>query len=410
MATLHAPRLVSDGLVFHYNAQNPKSHTGPALRNHIQTISPNVTSGTGYVLTGGTETVEIPTLGRTTTSFTNYQNTGASWCCVNYMNYGDTGNILTGSTLYTYLILYRTDSGYTHPNWMYRYENTSAGTYVTEAGIHDTSKRTYLGNGWYYAWNTFTTQPTTARATCYSFTYNYSSFSEKLSVAKVAILQGDYSGLHPKYWPDVNTTKANTQVLRDLANNNTITADSLTYSSDGNFSFNGSSNYMSTSMSSFNLYCLDVWLYNNNAVPNNDTTIGGPSTYQTLIQFNAGYPGGINLGAWTSGMTNEAVQIWNANSSQATYNRNAVPVGWHNFVFNWNGSTYDIWIDGVKTTTYAASAGHATLQSITSLQIGYSSPGYYFNGRIPVVKCYNTQLSDVQVLQNFNATRGLFGV
>ena len=159
------------------------------------------------------------------------------------------------------------------------------------------------------------------------------------------------------------------------------------------------------------MYCLDVWLYNNNAVPNNDTTIGGPSTYQTLIQFNGAYPTGINLGAWTGSMTNEAVQIWTGTASTytATYNQTAVPVGWHNWVFNWNGSNYDIWIDGAKTTTYNMSGG-ATLQSLSNLQIGYSSPGYYFNGKIPIVKVYDRQLSDIEVLRNFNAIRKRFNV
>jgi hypothetical protein len=209
------------------------------------------------------------------------------------------------------------------------------------------------------------------------------------------------------------SSRSNTGVLADLSNNCSITANSLTYdTTNGTFSFNGSSNYLSiTPSSSFNMYCLDIWYYNNNAIPNNDTTIGGPSTYQTMVQFNAAYPTGVNLGAWTGSMTNEAIQIWTGTASvyTATYNRDYVASGWHNTVFNWNGTTYDIWTDGVKTTSYTM-AGGATLQNISSLQVGYSSPGYYFNGKIPAVKCYNTQLTDSQVLQNFTAQRGRYGI
>jgi hypothetical protein len=207
-------------------------------------------------------------------------------------------------------------------------------------------------------------------------------------------------------------SRSSTQSVLDIMGRNTVTVSSLTYASDGSFSFNGSNNYITaTPQSSFNMYCLDIWYYNNNAIPNNETAIGGPSTYQTMVMFNNAYPCGINLGGWTSGMTNEAIQIWTGNSSvyAGTYNRDYVASGWHNTVFNWNGSQYDIWTDGVKTTTYTMSGG-ATLQNITSLQIGYSSPGYYFNGKIASMKCYSSQLTNEQVLQNFNAQRGRYGI
>lgn len=206
--------------------------------------------------------------------------------------------------------------------------------------------------------------------------------------------------------------RSNTQALLDLTNNGVITTNNLTYNTDNTFSFNGSSNYMSyTPNSAFNMYCLSVWYYNNNAIPNNDTPIGGPSTYQTMVMFNNAYPCGVNLGAWTSSMTNEAIHIWTGTASAyaATYNRDYVAVGWHNTVFNWNGTTYDIWTDGVKTTTYTMSGG-ATLQNISSLQIGYSSPGYYFNGNLPSFLCYSTQQTDAQVVQNFNAQRTRYGI
>ena len=156
-----------------------------------------------------------------------------------------------------------------------------------------------------------------------------------------------------------------------------------------------------------------MWLYNNNAVPNNETAIGGPSTYQQPVTFNNSYYG-ISLGGWTSGATNEAVQIYTYDAVagyKMTYNRDAVPVGWHNWTFNWNGTTYDIWVDGIKTTTYAHSQGNAGITGITTLIIGGSlSQPYYFNGQIASVKCYSGNLTDTQVLQNFNALRGRYGI
>ena len=216
--------------------------------------------------------------------------------------------------------------------------------------------------------------------------------------------------------PFVDGTRSNTEALIDWTGNNTITADSLSYNSDGTFSFNGTNTYVNvTGGPSFNMYCLDFWAYFNNAVPNNDSAIGGPSTYQTIITFNnAGTPG-VNLGGWTSGASNEAIHIWSNSGGTSsyngmTYNRTAVPVGWHNVVFNWNGSNYDIWVDGVKTTIYVGPNGHAKLQPITSFQLGRNTANYYFNGKISSTKMYNAQLNDQEVAQNFNALRGRYGI
>ena len=213
--------------------------------------------------------------------------------------------------------------------------------------------------------------------------------------------------------PYVYDSRSNTQAIVDLTNTNTLTVNSLTYASDGTFSFNGSSNYTTfTPTTAFNLYCLDFWMYNNNAVPNNDGAIGGPSTYQSPINFNSVVTYGINLGGWTGGATNEAFHIWSATAGGLmTYNQVSAAVGWHHVVFNWNGTTYDIWLDGVKTPTYAHASGHAKLANITSLRIGSDvSSGYYFNGNLSSVKCYNVNLTDASVLQNFNALRGRYGL
>jgi hypothetical protein len=188
-------------------------------------------------------------------------------------------------------------------------------------------------------------------------------------------------------------------------------------SSAAAFNFFGTSVYIDISITPFNLYNLNVWLYNNYTIPGNDAAIGGIlSSYQSPINFNRQTTQGINLGGWTGSATNESVHIW-SNSSTAsgfngmTHTRGAVAIGWHNFQFNWNGATYDIWIDGVKQSTFAANFGHATLQPINAVRIGGDvAQSYYFIGRIPAVKMYNRQLSDAEVLQNFEETRWKYGI
>lgn len=253
-----------------------------------------------------------------------------------------------------------------------------------------------------YSWNP------TQSGTTYFYWFNVNTPTRcSWDISEIMVYQG---ALPSEY---ITSSRSTSQTLYDLSKKGTIVANSLTYDYDNNrnFIFNGTSNYYTyTPNTPFDLYCLDFWMYNNNQVPNWDSAIGGPTSYQSPINFNSVATYGINLGGWTSAATNEAFHIWSATAGGLmTYNRDSASIGWHNVVFNWNGTTYDIWLDGVKTTTYAHSSGHAKLANITSLRIGADvTSGYYFNGQIPVVKCYNRQLSDDEVIKNFNSLKNRF--
>ena len=72
-----------------------------------------------------------------------------------------------------------------------------------------------------------------------------------------------------------------------------------------------------------------MWFENYNAIPNTDTSIGGPSTYQVLASWM--YPAGITLGGWTSSATSEAIIFWSKDQqtgvNKGTYTRIAIPTG-----------------------------------------------------------------------------------
>jgi hypothetical protein len=179
----------------------------------------------------------------------------------------------------------------------------------------------------------------------------------------------------------------------------------------GSIVFDGVDDRVTMNSFTYTPYCLDFWVYNNSIITNSDGAIGGPSTYQTLISFGGGTQG-INLGGWTSLATNEALHIWSTSGgARITYTKTSVPVGLHNWVFNWNGTHYDIWVDGSKQTIYAGSTGHALLQSYTNqILLGSDGGTYEFFGKIFTFKLYTSQLTDTQVLQNFNALRNRFGI
>lgn len=202
--------------------------------------------------------------------------------------------------------------------------------------------------------------------------------------------------------------------LIDLTGNATINLSNVSFDSNGEMAFDGTNDYVNITISpSQPMYCLETVFYNVNAIPGNDSTIGGPTTYQSMFRFNQDYPIGVHLGSWTSGLTNEAIHIWSTGTSpyNATNTRTAVASGWHHLVFNWNGSYYDIYVDGVQQDVYAHTDGHATLITLSHLTLGNSvSPNYAFNGNLNMVKIYNRSLTTSEISANFKAIKGRFNI
>ena len=413
MALAQSPSVVTNGLIFYYDQNNIKSLAGPAIQNLAYSRTLTTTSGTGISISGGYETVDIPQVGQSNTVFANIQNNYTSFapnsadCCpspISYINAGTNGFTVSPSTLYTYAIVYKVNSGYTNSNYMYRYEYTaSGGSYVTEGGVHSDSNRIHLGGGWYWAWGTFTTQATTNWIGYHAaFYYRYSNTTDKLSIAKVLIAQGDYTALHPKYWPGDSVTRSSTQVLRDLTNRNTITATSLTYASDGSFSFDGSTSNLTiptNNLGNGNLpWTCSAWV----KTTTNASTLGTGS----ILSNQSGGP------VWSVMCVNSGkIAYWTYQNSAwaqklgvgTTVNDN----GWHMLTWvNNANNTMAMYVDGVLDSTVADS----TSGNNNPIDMIGSSWAAKFAGTIGVVQMYNIALTASQVLQNFNALRGRYGI
>ena len=398
MSINHSSSTVISGLVFSMDAMNKKSYVGPPIKNNPTGISfAGVSTSTGYVCTGITEVIDIPQLGPTTAYTSNIQNdySTSGNCCPSLFQYG--GYAVTGSTLYTYGIVYRCQSGYTHPNFMYRYEY-NGGTYVTESGVHDNAKRIHLGNGWYWAWNTFTTQPSTTQINSSGlWFYNYSTFSDKISVAKVFVTQGDYTGLHPKYWPDMNVTRSNTQAIVDLTGNNTLTANSLTYASDGTFSFNGSNDKLTlntnTIISGTSDYTIDAAF---------KTSAAGTDFIFGNYGVASGASGGLEYYVYQSKLNN---YIAGNTQSATTLNLNQ----WYIASVTRSGSTITHYLNGIADGSGTNAASISATNPFT-IGNGHDYTSEAFGGTIGAIKVYNRALSAAEVAQNFQALRGRYGI
>jgi len=402
MAQFNGSAPVSSGLVYLIDTGNQRSYNGPAIQNLAQTIVPVATSGVNIEYTTGNVSTMIPNLGQTVSPFVNgYNSNSASYCCMQqfYFTNGNANVACSPSTTYTYAIVYKCTSGYTHPNFMYRYEYTSGGTYVTEAGVFDTAKQISLGDGWFWAWNTFTTQATTAQIVFRSFYYQY-NVSDIFYLAKVMVAPGDYTQLSPNFWPNLNTTRSSTQVFSDPLGTNTYTASNLTYSSNGTLGFNGSSSVITSPNNTAldtQTPTVEVWVKTNSLNQNGFFFEKGTvNTQYALFQEGTAIQWRTYVGA---GYTTLSAASSNISTSS-----------WAQIVATYTSGSKKIYVNGVEVATDSATTGTLATNSGGITVGSYNSGGYFYNGNIGIVRVYNRVLSASEVIQNFNATRGRYGI
>ncbi len=395
---------VSNGLVYLLDNSNQRSYNGPPIQNLAQTIVPVATSGVNIEYTTGNISTMIPNLGQTNSPFVNgYNSNSASYCCMQQFYFNTNNNLVpcSPSTTYTYAIVYKCTSGYTHPNYMYRYEYTAGGAYVTEAGVFDTAKQISLGDGWFWAWNTFTTQATTAQIVLRSFYYQY-NVSDIFYLARVMVAPGDYTQLNPRFWPPLGTTRTSAQVFSDPLGTNTYTASNLTYASDGTIGFNAS-NSIITSPNNTALDTqtptVEVWVKTNSLNQNGFWfEKGSVNSQYSLFQEGTAIQWRMNIGGIT--------QLSTASSFLSTS-------AWCHVVATYTSGTRVLYVNGVAVNSDSQTgtiATNASGMSVGAYGGNSGSNAYWYNGNIGLVRVYNRALSANEVIQNFNATRGRYGV
>jgi hypothetical protein len=408
MGLRHSPRVVTDGLVFAFDRDNVKSYKGPSMQNLATTIVAVAQSGTGYNFTASTESVFIPTLGQITsqklTGYNNYSAVSAICCPQLYYYVNGNGSItVTPSTVYTYSIVFKTTSGYTHPNFMYRYEYNGA-TYVTESGVYSDANRIHLGDGWYWAWGTFTTNASTNLIYLRGFYYNYGTADDNMYVAKVLLTPGTFTGLHPRYWPNTNATRANTNNIIDLTTTNTVVANNLTYAANGTFYFNGTNNSIvvahSAAINTTSDMTIAAWINVTNyssyrSICGKVAATSIPASYDYYLNSSSGNPTFVRGNSSSYGIVYAA--------SAPTTNV------WQHVAVTMAGSTVTHFLNSSNNgsgtiTTNISDAG-------LELRIGsrYSND-IFMLGHIANLQIYNRALSAQEIRQNYIALKGRFGL
>ena len=180
----------------------------------------------------------------------------------------------------------------------------------------------------------------------------------------------------------------------DLSGNgNTGTLSGATYSSSsyGNLLFvSSSSNYISfTSTSNIpsgnSNYTISTWF--------NPSSLGtkglvGWGNYGTTNQVNS-----FRLSA--TGLVNS----WQGNDLSVTTSLSTST--WYNAVANFNGTTREIWVNGVSAGSDTPTSHNVTTTS--NLTIGVTNNTEYFDGSIGEVQIFNRALTSTEIVQNYNA-------
>lgn len=220
--------------------------------------------------------------------------------------------------------------------------------------------------------------------------------------------------------PFTLSTRANTQAILDLTNNNTVTANSLTYASDGTFSFNRTNSpslttsLPLTSLPALSNFTLNTWL---------KITSLPPVAANNGVIFGATYYSGTAIYWKSNGSTFTINGFIRGNDSYRVTASYTLPLNAvHNIVLTNDklSNTLNLYVNGalfssVATATQeynqslAASAGNIKINA-PEVDGGGSEVYTYFTGIVYSASIYNRALSATEVQQNFQALRVRYGI
>jgi hypothetical protein len=193
-------------------------------------------------------------------------------------------------------------------------------------------------------------------------------------------------------------------IVTDLAGtqNGTLT-NGVGYSSTagGCFTFDGVNDYIdfgiNNAIRTTSARTISLWVNINSGLGNFFSDSVAPSGYQ-----------GAEL--WYDSNGFRSVVLGTATYQVAVNKPTADFNTWHYVTLSWNGTTLKAYWDGVINTSVAQTVIPIN-NTTSSTKLGLSNElggRIPLNGKIAQCKIYNTQLSDAEVLQNYNATKNRY--
>ena len=196
---------------------------------------------------------------------------------------------------------------------------------------------------------------------------------------------------NPKSYPGSGTTWKD---LSGQGNNGTLVNNP---SLNGGFvDFSGTNDYVSTNFTqNYSTVSFCAWVKNEANSQGGIITKGPVNGIEYGISF--GYSNPVLLVCRHNGSSGQITVQW-----QNSYYQN----GWHYICLTVGEGLKKLYIDANLVSQNSGNLG----SPIESFQIGFHGSSYYFNGKLSQPQIYNRVLTASEVLQNYNALKGRFGL
>jgi hypothetical protein len=199
-------------------------------------------------------------------------------------------------------------------------------------------------------------------------------------------------------------TNTNGVNVFDLISTNNGTASNITYNSDGYYSFNGTNSIITfPNNTAFDnqAFSVEVWV-KTNALSQNGFWFekGTVNTQYSLFQEGTAIHWRAHNGSYVN-----MVSVTTATYMNTT--------DWFHVVGTCISGSQVVYINGVSVGTGTTSGPFSTNNGGCSIGAYGGATGahsYWYNGSIAIVKVYDRVLSAGEVVQNFSALRGRFGL
>lgn len=388
MSLFHSPRVVTDGLVFYYDMSNTqKSWKGAPTTNLVNPAwAAWGIDGSGQGSIGT----------RTITSI--YECLISDTAANTRQSIYITG--ISASTTYTFSVQYKKQFG--APTLRFQLQSYNGGTFL--GSVFPTTVQLGLTDkeGWQTAYFSYTTAAGTTQVLWFMQDGDdYTTYTHSFILANPQCEQQSFAT------PFVAGTRTNTQAIVALIGNNTITANSLTYASDGTFSFNGSSNHIvvSNGMNALigtSSVTFSAWIYRTSA----------PNYWSGIIANKVNVSDGICL------LVNPDSKIFwqydgGTSGVYAIYGGATLATNtWCNIVGVYDNVGLKTYLNGVLNDSASDAGKSISSAGNIDITIGAqdTGPGGPFPGKIAQCLVYNRALTATEIAQNFNAHRSRYGI
>lgn len=220
------------------------------------------------------------------------------------------------------------------------------------------------------------------------------AYNSSLVTANLALC---LDAANPRSWPGSGTTWRD--VSGNARNGTLVNGPTFNSSNGGSFVFDGIDDYVNVSNSNLNHgtanFSYSCWV-----------NLAAKPSLGTIFEN----------GTWTNSIIfryeNTGITLYSMGNYYGFYTFNPSLSTWNHLTFVRDGNNMLFYINGVYSTLLAFGTSLNVNPSPNNLFIGMSqhAAGQCFNGRINLAMVYTAALTAAQVAQNFDASRGRYGV